>query len=123
MVSKYLFYIFATNKCFDMKKKDLLKYCRYYKGEQKNPFEGIEQNKAMLCFYESCWLNIYFTRGQDAFKEYISTYTRIGLITFEASDNIPVSYKALLFNRYAKSSYSMANAVEPFKEFYKKYYY
>ncbi len=37
-----------------MKKSDLLKYCRYYKGEDNSPFE--EQNKSMLWFYERSWV-------------------------------------------------------------------
>lgn len=35
----------------------LLKSCRYYKGEDQNPFEGKDQNKSMLWFYESVWVN------------------------------------------------------------------
>ena len=38
-----------------MKESDLLQYCRYYKGERKNPYEGKEQNKAMLWMYERAW--------------------------------------------------------------------
>lgn len=40
-----------------MKESDLLQYCRYYKGERKNPYEGKEQNKAMLWMYERAWIH------------------------------------------------------------------
>lgn len=33
-----------------MKESDLLQYCRYYKGERENPYEGKDQNKMMLGF-------------------------------------------------------------------------
>lgn len=31
-----------------MKESDLLQYCRYYKGERKNPYEGKEQNLSLI---------------------------------------------------------------------------
>ena len=37
------------------KQKQLLKSCRYYKGEKECP-EGFDQNQQMLWFYESCWV-------------------------------------------------------------------
>lgn len=40
-----------------MKESDLLQYCRYYKDERKNPYEGKEQNKAMLWMYERAWIH------------------------------------------------------------------
>lgn len=97
----------------------LLKSCRYYKGEDQNPFEGKDQNKSMLWFYESVWVNSCKSSVDDSI---IGEYVKYGLGDFEKHDNIPISLKALLFNRYAKSSFSMASAVEPFKAFYRKYY-
>ncbi len=40
-----------------MNKNDLIKQCRYYKGEEENPFEGKEQNKGMLWFYDMLWFS------------------------------------------------------------------
>lgn len=102
-----------------MKNNELLKYCRYYKGEKDNPFEDKDQNKSMLWFYESIWVNRYATTVLDST---IDEYVHYGLGNFEMHDHIPLSLKALLFNRYAKGSYSMQDAVEPFKAFYHKYY-
>lgn len=106
-----------------MNKKDLLPFCRYYKGETKNPFDEKDQDKAMLWFYENCWIEQVSTgKGKEIMMEYISEYSNAGLSMFEINDEIPVSLKALLFNRYSRGAYSMADAVEPFKEFYHKYY-
>lgn len=96
-----------------------LRYCKYYKGENSNPFEEKDQNKAMLWFYEQWWIKTYKTAD---FEEYLTDYSLMGLSQFEAQDSTPVTLKALLFNRYAKQSHSLLSAVEGFKEFYKKYY-
>lgn len=96
-----------------------LRYCKYYKGEDNNPFEGTDQNRAMLWFYEMYWIKTYKT---EDFEEYLTVYSRVGLSQFEAQDSTPITLKALLFNRYAKTYYSILDAVEPFKDFYKKYY-
>ncbi len=41
-----------------MKDADLLQYCRYYKGERRNPYEGKDQNKMMLWSYEQIWADM-----------------------------------------------------------------
>lgn len=102
-----------------MDKKDLLKFCRYYKGEDDSPFR--EQNKSMLWFYERAWINEMLNNG-NSLSIAIEEYIRLGLGLFEQFDDIPLSLKALLFNRYAMTSQSMTEAVEPFKKFYKEYY-
>ena len=90
-----------------MKESDLLQYCRYYKGERENPYEGKDQNKMMLWLYE---------RNLDE-------YTAVGLAEFENADGVPITLKSLLFNRYAQGNMSsMMDCVEPFKKFYKRYY-
>lgn len=102
-----------------MEEKELLKFCRYYKGQEDSPFE--EQNKSMLWFYERVWV-FEMLNNSDNLSICIDEYIRIGLGPFESFDDTPLSLKALLFNRYAKGSQSLANAVEPFKDFYKKFY-
>jgi hypothetical protein len=99
--------------------KELLKMCRYYKGEEHNPFR--DQNRSMLWFYERAW--IYEKQNNsNNLSLAIEEYIRIGLGLFEQFDDVPLSLKALLFNRYAKTSQSLLDAVEPFKKFYKEYY-
>jgi hypothetical protein len=87
--------------------------CRYYKGEKGSPYK--EQNKSMLWYYEQVWIN---TGKEFDTSEYIA----YGLKDFMSNDNVPITLKALLFNRYCKDCYSMASGVLEFEEFYHKYY-
>lgn len=110
-----------------MDKSDYLQFCRYYKGEESNPYEGKDRNKAMLWFYESVWVRDMQKVNQDEKNEkehtpYMDEYLGYGLADFEKMDDTPITLKSLLFNRYAKGCYSMQYAVEPFKKFYKEYY-
>ena len=41
---------------------------------------------------------------------------------FREDDGVPEGYKALLFNRYMKTAYSVVDAIPEFKAFYEKYY-
>ena len=102
-----------------MESEDLIKYCRYYKGEEQNPFDKFDQDKAMLWFYEMCFVK----HGQRYdYNDLLSEYAVVGLTSFAKDDGVPIELKALLFNRYSKTAYSMMDAAEPFKEFYLKYY-
>ena len=58
----------------------------------------------------------------DSFGIMLEEYLFSGLSDFEKFDDIPITLKALLFNRYCKTAQSMLSAVEPFKKFYHKYY-
>lgn len=60
--------------------------------------------------------------NNTSLAEYIGDFIGLGLGDFSNDDGIPLSLKALLFNRYAKSCFSMQSAVEDFKKFYKQYY-
>ena len=84
---------------------ELISYCRYYKGEEKSPWEDIcdggeAQNKNM---YESM----------------VREYVGHGLESLGADDGVPITLKALLCNRYGKTAWDVATE---FTEFYKKYY-
>lgn len=98
-----------------MDKNDLLKFCRFYKGERVCPFRD---NRAHFWDLEKSWVQAYENKQDDFLDECIDDYTRLGLTKFEWDDDIPVSLKALLFHRYCKSAYSMMDAIEPFKEWY-----
>ena len=102
-------------------REKLMELCRYYKGERENPYKE-EQNKACLWSYERAWL-LEFTKPQSRLlMSYLSQYTAVGLTCFSTDDNVPITLKALLFNRYARTQYSNYEAVESFKRFYNKYY-
>lgn len=101
-----------------MRINNLIDYCRYYKGEEENPFEGKDQNKAMFWFYERHWVN-EISKNENLISEYLSDYLRNDLDNFSFNDHIPITLKALLFNRY--NHWNMGGA-EGFKEFYLKEY-
>lgn len=105
-----------------MKREDYFQFCKYYKGEDESPYGGKDQNKDMLWFYERLWTFDMINEHTEMIAEMISDYSRVGLAMFSIHDNTPVSLKAYLFNRYAKGSLSMVDAVDDFKRFYKKYY-
>ena len=111
-----------------MQINNLIDYCRYYKGEEINPFEGKDQNKAMFWFYEKYWVNFKTQAAnnneagkhkENLISEYLTDYINCGLSNFSFNDNTPVTLKALLFNRY--NHFSMCD-VEGFKAFYLKEY-
>lgn len=103
-----------------MENKELLKFCRYYKGGKINPYIGKDQNKAMFWEYERYW--VLQSKKDGAFSEALTDYVNNDLDQFNFNDGVPVTLKAVLFNRYAQTAYSLRDAVEPFKEFYKKEY-
>lgn len=111
-----------------MQINNLIDHCRYYKGEDNNPFDGKDPNKAMFWFYEKYWVDAknQSTKNNEAgrykknlISEYLTEYNNNGLANFSFNDNTPVTLKALLFNRY--SHFSMCDA-EGFKKFYLKEY-
>jgi len=93
-----------------MKESDLLQYCRYYKGERKNPYEGKEQNKAMLWMYERAWIHdtmAVIARGDANVSESrnLDEYVAVGLSDFENADGVPITLKSLLVQSVCTRQY------------------
>lgn len=103
-----------------MDRKELIQLCRHYKGESIEP-KFNDRNMAMLWFYERSWVELMMQESY-LFDDEMRDYAAMGLIGFCDTDDVPITLKALLFNRYAKTAQSMSAAVEPFKDFYTKYY-
>lgn len=103
-----------------MKSKEFyLQQLKYYKGEEKSPFD--DNNRSMLWFYESVWYNSMTTDNKGLLDEYISDFKYAELT--DLPGDMPLGYKALLFNRYSKGSMtSMLESAKEFREFYAKYY-
>ncbi len=40
-----------------MTRDELIKQCRYYKGEEECSFDGIDQDKTLFWSYEETWVN------------------------------------------------------------------
>lgn len=108
-----------------MTENDLLHYCRYYKGQKRNPYKS--GNDAMFWEYEKYWVLQLMEHEKDAddppFAEYVDDYIRAGLSELEYSDDTPITLKALLFNRYGNTfSGSMMECAASFKKFYQHGY-
>ncbi len=96
----------------------LIAECKYYKGEDENPFEDIDQNKAMLWFCESAWVGMTENKDWNTLNTYIGEYKAKGLYNFADEDNRPISLKALLMCKYGL----WGDDVNPFKKFYAEHY-
>lgn len=102
-------------------KEELISQCRYYHGEEECPFK--DQNKNMLWFYERGWMYDVLNKS-ETIGEYIGDYSMAGLSFFSENDGVPLSYKALLYNRYHRDSMvTIGQDAEDFKKFYNTYYY
>ena len=101
-----------------METKDAIAFCHYYKGEDECPFK--DNDKSFLWNYERAW--VYDMVNNTSLAGSIGEYIACGLTDFNDDDGVPLSLKAVLFNRFAKSFQSMESAVVPFMAFYKHYY-
>ena len=79
--------------------KTYIQYCRYYHGEENCP-ENIKRLPAgeALWFYEKRWVD-FNMEGED-FQLWLDEYNGYGMSDFSTDDGVPVSLKAILFNRY-----------------------
>ncbi len=110
-------------------KKDYIALCRYYKGEEKNPFEdeqGVKidphSDDALLWFYEKRWVEMHMSES-PILSDLVYDYTGVGLADFSIHDGVPLSLQALLFDRYCHTLYGASyEHVDDFKEWYKTYY-
>ncbi len=104
-----------------MTREELIKQCKYYKGEEECPYDGQQTNKEMLWFYERCWF-LGMLRGED-FKTICEEYKTYTANTIETNEKIPFTLRALLFNRYAQTSMtSREETIKNFTEFLNTYY-
>ena len=87
----------------------LQRYCRYF-GVPGGP----ERNTA-ASFYEERWVNMGGIFPLDDYVHY-------GLREFSADDGVPITLKAMLFNRYHSSNGFYPNIAEMFKAWYERFY-
>lgn len=99
-------------------KEDLIKFCRYYKGESERP-----KDMPLWWEYEQMWVKLSLNAKEGSFNsrligEYLDNYLRAGLRTFCDDDDTPASLKALLYDRHTH----FGGDTESFKEWYIKEY-
>lgn len=94
--------ITAFRSRYAITKDELIKQCRYYKGEEENPFDGVDQDKTSFWYYEEMWVN----RFKGDYIDEQMTQSRYLAFPSVANANrgklsaVPVSLQLLLFNRY-----------------------
>lgn len=103
-----------------MNQERFLKFCRYYKGEKECPYDT--EKDSMFWDYERKWVNFSIS-SNDILNEFVTDYQNARLGTFSKDDKVPISLKALLFNRFCYwNSGSMISCSEPFKDYYNNEY-
>lgn len=100
-----------------MEKDDLLKFCRYYHGEKD--CNSKDKDIQMLFKIEKMWVDRMLSEDSD-FDALLDEYITFGLTSFSETDDVPVTLKALLFNRF--NQYNDRIDVDAFKTWYKRYY-
>lgn len=99
-------------------KKDALIYlCRYYKCENECPFKNEDKKLFWACekwWYEQTALSD--DAGCYRISPFLDEYLQAGMSGFEMYDNIPITLKAVLFNRYCKLGDRVD--IEGFKKLY-----
>lgn len=99
---------------------ECIKYCRYYHGEETCPERlKLLPSGEMLWFYEMKWVQFIF--NGDCLKLDVDEYVAYGMSDFSSEDGVPISLKALLFNRYYKGVYLEIGGVS-FRRWYKTTY-
>lgn len=102
-----------------MKKEDhdLLKFCRYYHGEKI--CKSTDKDVQTLFNIEKMWVDRMSAEDVN-FDTLLDEYITFGLTSFCETDDVPVTLKALLFNRFTQ--YNDRVDVDAFKAWYMKHY-
>lgn len=100
----------------------LISLCRYYKGEKDPPKEDTGNWE-----YEKKWVSIKMESAKDddsgkfalnCLSEYLDNYLNDGLRDLSPNDNIPITLKALLYDRFKH----FGGSAEDFRIWYLKEY-
>lgn len=88
-----------------MKDNYLLRFCRYFKGEDSNPFPP-QTLRYWIWEFEKQYVNESAeTRQLSPFlQDALTRYRRAGLSEFEKADGVPVFLKAVLYMLFLKGN-------------------
>ena len=100
-------------------KEELIKICKFYKGEEECPFDETS-DKRYIWNYERVWVDLVLYNKPKSFELFLLEYSHAGLEDFSKDDGVPITLKAILFNRCLQHSDGMCSP-EEFKEVYKRY--
>lgn len=99
----------------------LYQFTRFYKGPGSEPINQ-ENNAQLLWEYERKWVENEEDRADDHPR--VLEYQRDVLPLYNEDDGIPLSLKALLYNRYShwSGAYALEDDVRGFKKFLEREY-
>lgn len=103
-----------------MDKKELLAFCKYYKGEKTNP------NKHSAAWYvwtvEKDWVEEMALDNavNEIMSKPLNHYISLGYADFEKYDDTPITLKAMLFSLFEKWNEGMVTR-DGFSAFYSKW--
>lgn len=97
----------------------LFQFTHYYKGEPECPNSC---KHPIFCYYEQIWVENEDERADDHPR--MIEYKRNVLPFYNEEDGIPLTLKALLYNRYMHWSggYALEDEVRGFKDFLQENY-
>lgn len=110
-----------------MTRDELIKQCRYYKGEEECPFDGIDQDKTSFWSYEYIWVNNFkgdYIDEQMTQSSYLA-FLPVAMANRGEFSSVPVSLQQLLLNRYMHwlgGYQSLEDDVESFVDWLKNSY-
>lgn len=98
-------------------KDPYLKYCRYYDGVD---YKNAGAEKELLASYEEAWVRMQIAEV-DHIQSMLNEYVAYGQEFFNMDDGVPISIKALLWNRYMHWG-GNPNDLYGFRSWYKREY-
>lgn len=101
-----------------MNKKDLIQFCKYYQGEKESPFAQTDA-RFTAWRIEALWVDSMLSDSEQISRS-LDDYIMYGLKDFCKTDDIPITLKAFLMNRYFQ--YAERDDVNEFKKFYNELY-
>ena len=86
-------------------RENIIGGCRYYTGEDSNPYEEEDNARALLWDYERIYVDYMLNDGSEykgMMQQYYSNYIREGI---KLKADTPIALNALLYARYCHWSY------------------
>lgn len=121
--------------------QDNVRKCQYFAGECCNPFDALSHigkesiygvkglsEGDLLWYYEKLWaswaLSAAPEKDKSLLKDASDFYIEMGLSDFESEDGVPLSLKAILFNRYCHwgGDYDPESNAKSFRNWYLRLY-
>ncbi len=105
-----------------MNSTELLVYCKYYKGEQSNPFI-TDWDRTLLWECERYWTHAGEKNQVEVLKSYLQELMSAGMVILTIEDEVPITLKAVLYHNFCLHHGLLhAEGGAAFKTFYQNFY-